>query len=273
MPGAGQLLPMGRFSGIVRLSVKQLRHYDDLGLLTPALVDGSSGFRYYSLSQVRDAERIRLLRQLEMPLATIRAVLNERDPDRLKVLLADYRERLETRIEAQRQAVAALELLSLNQAWLSASVELRELPAQSILTHRSQVNLNAIGKTSSQVFHSLYTFIGRSGGRAAGPPFTIFHDNEFNETSMDVEFGVPIQEPLTPLENWTARQLPAGRAAVLVHSGSYTEIASSHAALVAWTLEHGHVTGGPVREVYLVAPDRTDQPEALRTEIVVPLES
>lgn len=189
---ANQLLPMSRFSGIVRLSVKQLRHYDELRLLTPDLVDEGSGPRHYSLSQVRDAKRIRLLRQLDMPLEEIRALLNERDPDRLRLFLADHRQRLEIRIEVQQRAIAALERLSVNEDWLSAPVELRDLMAQPVLTRRLQVGLDAIGKTSNEVFRSLYTFIGRSGGRAVGSPFALFHDREFDETNMDVEFGVPI---------------------------------------------------------------------------------
>ena len=33
------LVPIGRFSKMTRLSVKALRHYDELGLLVPAVVD------------------------------------------------------------------------------------------------------------------------------------------------------------------------------------------------------------------------------------------
>ena len=40
------LLPIGRFARATRLSVKALRHYDELGLLRPAFVDPSSGYRY-----------------------------------------------------------------------------------------------------------------------------------------------------------------------------------------------------------------------------------
>jgi hypothetical protein len=65
------LLPIGRFARLCRLSVKQLRHYDDLGLLTPARVDPDSGYRYYRPSQARAAMSIGLLRSLEVPLAAI----------------------------------------------------------------------------------------------------------------------------------------------------------------------------------------------------------
>jgi len=39
------LVPIGRFSKMTRLSVKALRLYDENGLLPPAHVDPSSGYR------------------------------------------------------------------------------------------------------------------------------------------------------------------------------------------------------------------------------------
>jgi hypothetical protein len=41
------LVPIGRFSKMTRLTIKTLRRYDELGLLAPAIVDPSSGYRYY----------------------------------------------------------------------------------------------------------------------------------------------------------------------------------------------------------------------------------
>ena len=69
------LLPIGRFSKATRLSVKALRHYDELGLLRPAFVDPSSGYRYYRPAQANQAEAIRILRSLEMPLEEIAELL------------------------------------------------------------------------------------------------------------------------------------------------------------------------------------------------------
>ncbi|MFD0684136.1 MerR family DNA-binding transcriptional regulator [Actinomadura fibrosa] len=65
------LLPIGRFARLCRLSVKQLRHYDDLGLLVPARVDPASGYRYYRPAQARDALSIGLLRSLDVPLPMV----------------------------------------------------------------------------------------------------------------------------------------------------------------------------------------------------------
>lgn len=75
------LIPIGRFSRITRLSIRALRRYDEMGVLQPAWVDPSSGYRYYRLGQARDAEAVRILRGLDMPIAQIREVLAAGDPD------------------------------------------------------------------------------------------------------------------------------------------------------------------------------------------------
>lgn len=66
-----ELVAIGRFSAMTRLSVKALRHYDEIGLLRPAEVDPQSGYRYYRLSQANTAEAIRTLRSIDMPLDEI----------------------------------------------------------------------------------------------------------------------------------------------------------------------------------------------------------
>ena len=65
-------LSIGSFSRVSGLTVKALRHYDEIGLLEPARVDEWTGYRYYGLEQARAAEEIRRLRSLEVPLDEIR---------------------------------------------------------------------------------------------------------------------------------------------------------------------------------------------------------
>jgi len=53
------LLPIGRFARLTGLTVKALRHYDEVGLLEPASVDPATGYRYYAARQCVRAEAIR----------------------------------------------------------------------------------------------------------------------------------------------------------------------------------------------------------------------
>jgi len=87
------LMTIGRFSRLTGLTVKALRHYDELGLLRPAEVDPETGYRSYSPAQVGRAEWIRTLRRLELPLDDISALLASDDPVTVKRLLVDHQRR------------------------------------------------------------------------------------------------------------------------------------------------------------------------------------
>ena len=84
---SGALLPIGSFARRCRLSVKALRHYDDLGLLRPARVDVATGYRYYDRRQAPAAIAIALLRSLDVALPAIRELLASDDPGALARVL------------------------------------------------------------------------------------------------------------------------------------------------------------------------------------------
>ena len=87
-----ELLTIGRFARLAGLSVGALRHYDELDLLRPTRVDPSSGYRLYRRDQLETARSIARLRDLEVPLETIRDLLATDDPLRQRQLLHDRSE-------------------------------------------------------------------------------------------------------------------------------------------------------------------------------------
>jgi DNA-binding transcriptional MerR regulator len=91
------LMPIGRFGRLTGLTVKALRHYDELGLLRPAAVDADTGYRLYSPSQVGRAEWIRTLRRLEVPLDDVATLLETEDRATVKRLLVDHQRRTAVR--------------------------------------------------------------------------------------------------------------------------------------------------------------------------------
>jgi len=88
-----QLMTIGRFARLTGLTVKALRHYDELGLLRPAAVDPDTGYRSYSSAQVGRAEAIRLLRRLEVPLDDISMLIATEDPAEVRRVLIDHQRR------------------------------------------------------------------------------------------------------------------------------------------------------------------------------------
>lgn len=94
---AGQL-SIGALARLSGLTPKALRHYDRLGLLSPARVDAATGFRFYAAEQVVLATRIARLRAVDLPLDEVRAYLAEPDPAAALGILVRHRTRLESRL-------------------------------------------------------------------------------------------------------------------------------------------------------------------------------
>lgn len=69
------MLKIGEFSKLSRVSVRMLRHYDEVGLLAPSEVDPMTGYRYYSERQLITAGRIAALRALGFGLSDTRELL------------------------------------------------------------------------------------------------------------------------------------------------------------------------------------------------------
>ncbi|MEU4444457.1 MerR family transcriptional regulator [Actinosynnema sp. NPDC050801] len=87
-----ELMTIGRFAHLSGLTVHALRHYDDVGLLAPDVVDPASGYRRYRPDQVRRARLILALRCLDLPIEEIRRVV---DGGEVTEVLTDHRKRLE----------------------------------------------------------------------------------------------------------------------------------------------------------------------------------
>ena len=87
-------LSIGRFARLTGLSVGALRHYQEQGLIAPASVDPGTGYRSYRRDQLDDARLIVRLRELDVGLPAIRAIL-QAAPDRRRHLLSAHRSRLQ----------------------------------------------------------------------------------------------------------------------------------------------------------------------------------
>src|SRR5215469_15236999 len=82
------MFKIGEFSRLVQIPVPTLRFYDQVGLLKPVEVDRSSGYRYYSASQLPRVHRILALKGLGFSLEQIALVLAEGlSPEQMRGML------------------------------------------------------------------------------------------------------------------------------------------------------------------------------------------
>jgi DNA-binding transcriptional MerR regulator/effector-binding domain-containing protein len=270
------LLRIGPFSRASYLSIKALRAYHEAGLLVPAAVDPQTGYRSYSVAQLTDAAVIRRLRQLDLPLDAIRDVLDARDPVVTRKVLAEHGAALEQRLAAMQNTIDQL-YAALDAPAGHTPVHLRDEPARILLTLEGTVSEAQWLPFLDQARARLREAATVSGAVVAGP-FGGCYPPLMDDDHQEVVAFLPVEDPpLLPEGQRSAGvrvgELPATAVAVLVHQGGYDDLEDSYRTLGAWVGAEAEPVDLPVRELYLVGPPDTDDPDELRTEICWPIRS
>ena len=110
-----QIREFAEFTGV---SVRTLHYYDEIGLLRPAIVDRSSGYRFYDEASLLRMQEILFYRELDFPLKIIADILSSPNYDKANILkeqkhlLTLKKERLERLIAAIDHAVKGENVMS-----------------------------------------------------------------------------------------------------------------------------------------------------------------
>lgn len=147
--GVEEMYSIGEFSARCGLSAKMLRSYAAAGLLIPALVDRSSGYRYYSAGQLHRARVIALLRQADIAIEEITRFLGRPDAAQLDRWDREIVDASAARRQALADARAALALDG-------ARVEFRAGTA----THRSRRDTNEDATLPGELLFAVADGIG-----------------------------------------------------------------------------------------------------------------
>ncbi len=260
------MMPIGKFARVTRLSVKALRNYDRLGLLTPAYVDPNSGYRYYRLDQMRRADAVRTLRIADVPLSSIADILDGPDPE--KVLLSHLETLARQRDEQERKLRYLERLICKKDFTMQYDVAIKEIENQIISSHRTETTYEGVFAAIPEGFDTVFRRLQQADVEPSGIPFTIFHQPPDAEGPGVVEMCIPVAGAAAAIPT---AEIAGGPVAAVVHKGPYDEMGPAHEALANWIHEHGHRTVGPTREIYLNHPSEVE-PDDLLTEIQWPID-
>jgi DNA-binding transcriptional MerR regulator len=139
------LQTIGSFARAVGLTTSALRYYDECGLLPPAEVDQTTGYRYYTPELGRRARLLAVMREAGVPVETMRVVLDA-DPEQAQGAL---REMAELRAEkAARERAAIDEVLDAMKGAQLAQPEVR-LDGPELASALRQVRVAAVCEPAS----------------------------------------------------------------------------------------------------------------------------
>ena len=253
------MFSIGEFARLGGVSVRTLRHYDEIGLLRPATVDPDTGYRGSSAAQLRQLNRIMALKELGLSLTQARRLLDGVTLGELRGMLILRRAQLEHELEEHKNQLLGVE------ARLRSIAQEDAMPADDIVTKR----IPAIGvvviagqapgfgaANIVPVVNQLATLFDQLGihdrVKEAGPRI-VFYEREHGE-DVTVCLALPVAEPPGELPAPAHyRVLPQIEAAATVRSGPAAGIFPMvYNDLVGWIEEQGyHPVPGPGREVWL----------------------
>ena len=267
------MLKIGEFSKLSRVSIRMLRHYDDIGLIKPAEVDDLTGYRYYREDQLYVIGRITALKDMGFPLADIVKILDiYEDKDKLDEFLLKRKQELEeqskeTEYKLMLQDTARKRLRK--EQNMSFDVNIKTIPERYAATVRMVVPHY---EDEGLLWQKMY-----EGGQPLVPAdpcyaTAVFFDDEFKEENVDIEVTMSVKGKYQDSENVKFKTIPAVKVASCVVKGSYEQISDAYVAVTTWISANGFKMNGPMFNIYHVSPAQTKNPDEYVTEVCFPVE-
>lgn len=104
----------------------------------------------------------------------------------------------------------------------------------------------------------LQAFVAAQGGRISGPSLGIYHGPINHQDDGPIEVCLPAEGAFRAKDNIQIRELPGGRAAVVVVRDEFTfypKIIEGYDAGYDWIAANGHRHIEPPREVWIGEPE------------------
>ncbi len=268
------MLKIGEFSKLSRVSVRMLRHYDEIGLLKPAEIDRFTDYRYYREDQLPTAGRIAALKDMGFSLADIARILAVYD-DRAQMerFFSERRRELEalsrdtahklTLLDAARERLRKEEDMSYN-------VTIKTIPERYAATVRMTVpryeDEALIWSRMAEETCRMHLTEDDSCLCAV-----TYLDGEYKEENVEMMAWKTVKGSYPDTQHVKFRTLPEAMVASCTYRGSYTRITDVYAAVIAWMEANGYQPAGPMFNIYHVSPHETQNPDEFVTEICYPV--
>lgn len=269
-------LKIGEFSHLMQVTVKTLRHYELKGLLMPYEVDEWTGYRYYSIDQVRRLSDIRQLQALGFSLDEIRDIFSSHDQapsvEAIEEKLRTTEQQLQ-QLDQRRQKLLNMRDSRKKQNSMNNNLTIQTLPEIIVASHREVIpDYTAL---PSLCYEKIGPAMNQLGCKCSQPGycFTIDHNTEYTPQNIDIEYCEQVEEMLPDTDFIQFRRLPAvPKALCLTHVGPYDRFYESFTLAMHYIEENGMTIAGKARYSYIDGPWNQDDPEKWVSLIQIPVE-
>jgi DNA-binding transcriptional MerR regulator len=251
------MFTIGDFARQGGVSVRTLRYYEEEGLLSPASVDPTTGYRRYSAHQLPRLHRIVALKDLGLSLRQLAPLLDELSAEQLRGMLRLKRAELLDQLSHDKVRLNRVEsrLRQIEgEDHVPADIVVKELPefrAAAIRCAEAGLNFNNAPQAIEPALGELASRLQMAGVRPAGP-FFIFYEPGASENDLIPNVAVAVGDQLVPVDDLVMEvTVPAVRAATTIYHGrgEHDEIGPLYGQLARWAEDQGYQLPGSGRDV------------------------
>lgn len=267
------LFPIGEVSKLFHISGSSLRHYENIGLLTPAYISPDSGYRYYGTEQFEVLNTIRYLRALDMPLSEIEDFLKNKDiglieekllkqkqivlkkQDALKRIEQKIDHRLNWLLDAQNtplDTVALIQVPAGRIVWL-------DNPLKVDGNFDMELSIRKLDRSDAEAI----VFLGKVGLGVSAERLKKGETTHYN--------GVFLLLDQEDVYEGKTRNLPESLCVRLRFRGSHADAPEQYKKMLKYISEHKLQIAGFSREVTLIDYGITNDTDKFVTEICIPV--
>ncbi len=263
------MFSIGEFSRATQLTVKTLRFYHEQGILIPARIDQTTGYRYYDNNSYNRVYQIEHLKNLGFTISEIHRIFTDfKDEQELNALVKE-------KLFQTRAEIHALKLLEQNLKQTARITEQTALVSKGreIVQTELKLPLLAVVKvtgTYENLGEAYRTLFSSLGAVIKGKPFAFYYDLEHREKDLSLEAAVPVKKEI-PLKGITYRKPETIHCIKTEYAGPYGKQGNTYLRLFTFCRERGLTMETPVIEHYLKGPGMIlrGNPERYRTECIL----
>ena len=132
-------LTIKEFAGFVGMTITTLRHYDNTGVFFPARrgVEFENKYRYYSPTQITTIKMIRVLKEIGVPLKTIKELTENRTPEKMIKLLSRNKDKVADEIRFYQDVLSVIstfiDLLTEGMSVTETEITVSEMPEKRLI--------------------------------------------------------------------------------------------------------------------------------------------
>lgn len=274
MVGDEMMFRIGEFSKLTQVSIRMLRYYDEVGLLTPAEIDQWTGHRLYSVEQIPRLNKILYLRDSGLNVSEIALALTM-DEQSLLAQLNKKRIEIENAIQSEQEKLRKIELakneMQDGKGELHYNISVKSIPAYHVLSLRRVVPTYY---SEGDLWQELSTFAAAQKVEISGNTFSIYHNTEYRETDVDIELCAPVRKTGMAKVPFCFRMTEAVpyMACIMVY-GDFANIKGAYLAFANWLQENSeYKMATPMRQIVHRGPWNEDDPDKYLIELQIPLE-